>query len=169
MALHVAALVLGMGMLAYASVPLYRMFCQVTGYGGTTQRSDTLPEQVLSQDVIVRFNTDMDAKLPWQFEAGDTAVTLPIGKQGITYFTAKNLSDTPVTGRAIYNVVPHEAGPYFNKIECFCFINQTLQPGEEMHMPVVFFVDPAIVEEPELKNIETITLSYTFFKAKEGT
>lgn len=150
-----------------AAVPLYRLFCNVTGYGGTTQTNAKSTVPVLARTITVGFNTDVDPSLPWEFTPGDKPITAPIGKQILTHFIAHNRSTRPVTGRAVYNVTPFSAGPYFVKIECFCFSEQTLQPGETVTMPVVFYVDPAMASDPEMKNIQTITLSYTFFPVKK--
>ncbi len=149
--------------LAYASVPLYRLFCQVTGYGGTTQRAELAPQIVLDQTIGVRFDANTGPGIPWEFKPLQRSVTLKIGESTQISYTARNPFDRPITGSATFNVTPQAAGAYFNKIECFCFTETTLQPGEEMEMPVVFFIDPAIVDVPELKDISTITLSYTFF------
>jgi len=162
-----ALVALGMLMLAYASVPLYRLFCQVTGFGGTPVRENVLPDQVLDRVMNVRFNADIDPKLPWKFEAGQVQFQVKVGQEILSYYVAENLVDEPTTGHATYNVVPHKAGPYFAKIECFCFENQTLEPGQKVHMPISFFIDPLIMEDPEMDDVDTITLSYTFFKEKE--
>lgn len=165
--LNLLALVVGMTLLAYASVPLYRLFCEATGYGGTPRQGVYAQGQVLDKTITVAFNADTDPNLPWQFRPGEAKRTLRIGEQGLTYFVAHNKSNQPITGRAVYNVVPHLAGQYFVKIACFCFTEQTLQPGEEVNMPVSFYVDPAIARDPDLKNLHTITLSYTFFLNKQ--
>lgn len=149
--------------LAYASVPLYRLFCQVTGYGGTTQRAEMAPQIVLDQTINVRFDANTGPGMGWDFAPVQRAVTLKIGESNQVSYKATNILDRPVTGTATFNVTPQSAGAYFNKIQCFCFTETTLQPGESMDMPVVFFIDPAIVDVPELKDISTITLSYTFF------
>lgn len=169
LALNLAVLVAGMIMLAYASVPLYRVFCQVTGYGGTTQRISTHANQVLTRTINVHFNADIDANLPWAFAPGGPMLTAHVGENKLTYFTAKNLTNKPVTGHAVYNVVPHKAGPYFVKIECFCFQNQTLAANQEVHMPVSFYLDPALMDDPEMNDVHEITLSYTFFPATSST
>jgi cytochrome c oxidase assembly protein subunit 11 len=151
---------------AYASVPLYRLFCQVTGYGGTTQRTDQYSTTVLDRDITVRFDTNTSGGMPWDFAPVKRAVTIKIGETTQADFRATNLFDRPTAGRATFNVTPEMAGAYFNKVECFCFNDTTLKPGETLDMPVVFYVDPAIVDVPELKDIRTITLSYTFFPAE---
>lgn len=148
---------------AYASVPLYRLFCQVTGYGGTTQRVDQYSDTILDKTIKVRFDANTSNGLPWDFKPVEREVSLRIGETMMVKYEAKNLFDEPTYGRASFNVAPGRAGAYFNKVECFCFTDTTLQPGEDMEMPVVFFVDPEIVNDPDLKDVKTITLSYTFF------
>ncbi len=167
LALNLAAVAAGMLMLAYASVPLYKLFCEFTGYGGTTKEGKAPTTKALSRQITVRFNADTDKNLPWEFAPGELSQRIPIGAQTLTFYTAKNLSDKPVKGHAVYNVVPHEAGQYFVKIECFCFREQTLAAKESVYMPVSYYIDPAIVNDPDLKGIETITLSYTFFAVKK--
>ncbi|OYW13637.1 MAG: cytochrome c oxidase assembly protein [Rhodospirillales bacterium 12-54-5] len=159
------AIVLGMAMLAYASVPLYRLFCKVTGYGGTTQRATTsYSGKVLPQTLVVRFNADTDPGLPWKFKTPTPhEVTVHIGENKLVAFHATNLTDQPTRGTATYNVTPFLAGKYFNKIQCFCFNEQHLGPHQEANLPVSFFIDPAIVDDPDLKGLTNITLSYTFF------
>lgn len=157
----------GMIGLAYASVPLYELFCRVTGYGGTTQVADAAPVQVLDKTINVRFDANTGAGLGWDFAPVDRQVTLKIGETMQIGYTARNWRDVATTGSATFNVTPQAAGAYFNKMECFCFTETTLEAGEAMEMPVVFFIDPAIVEAKELKDISTITLSYTFFKIDE--
>jgi cytochrome c oxidase assembly protein subunit 11 len=153
---------------AYASVPLYQMFCQVTGYGGTTQRVDQYSDTVLDRDITVRFDANVNSGLPWTFQPDQRDVTIKIGETTQIGYTATNKFSTPTAGKATFNVTPELAGAYFNKVECFCFTDTTLKPGETLDMPVVFFVDPAIVDDPDLKNIRTITLSYTFFPLPAG-
>ena len=155
--------VVAMAGMAYAAVPLYEMFCKVTGYGGTTQRVEQMSETILDRTMKVRFDANTGHGLPWQFKPVQREVELKIGETVQIRYTAKNMSSQPVTGQATFNVTPQSAGAYFNKVQCFCFTETTLQPGEEMEMPVVFFIDPAIVEPLETKNINTITLSYTFY------
>ena len=154
--------------LVAASVPLYRLFCQVTGYGGTTQRADAGSETVSERNITVRFNADVNSRLPWRFHPAQRDLTLAIGESGLAFYQATNLSARTVTGTATFNVTPFKAGPYFNKIQCFCFTEQTLKPGETVDMPVTFFVDPAILDDPNLADVHTITLSYTFFAAPDG-
>jgi cytochrome c oxidase assembly protein subunit 11 len=153
---------------AYASVPLYRLFCQVTGYGGTTQRVEhQYSDKILDRTITVRFDANTSGGLPWDFAPVKRDITMKIGETVQSDFRATNLFDTPTSGHASFNVTPELAGSYFNKVECFCFNDTTLKGGETLDMPVVFYVDPAIVDVPELKDIRTITLSYTFFP-REG-
>ena len=159
------ALVFAMVGLSFAAVPLYDLFCRVTGYGGTTQVADATPDRVLEREIRVRFLADTDRDLPWDFEPVQREVILRVGEPGLAFYTAENLSDRPVTGMAAYNVLPAKAGVYFNKIQCFCFDAQTLAPGESVSMPVYFFVDPAMDDDPNLDEIRTVTLSYTFFRS----
>ncbi len=163
LAFNLALIVLGMLALAYASVPLYRLFCKTTGYGGTTQESAHAPDKVFDRVITVRFNADIDPNLPWEFAPGEREVKLKVGAQGFTHFVAKNHSNKAITGRAVYNVVPFAAGSYFVKTACFCFKQQTLQPRQKVNMPVAFYIDPSIMDDPEMKDVSTITLSYTFF------
>ncbi len=167
LALNLAALVAGMVMLAYASVPLYRLFCQVTGYGGTTQEAKHAPGQISQRQITVDFNADTDPALPWKFRPGERSIRVRVGEQSMTHYVAENLSDQPVKGHAVYNVVPFSAGSYFVKIECFCFKEQTLAPHAKVDMPVVFYIDPAILADPDMNDVKTITLSYTFFPIKK--
>jgi len=149
--------------MAYAAVPLYAMFCQVTGYGGTTQRTTQYSDRILDREITVRFDANVSAGMPWQFQPEQRSVTMPIGETVQIAYLAQNLSNKPVAGRATFNVTPEMAGAYFMKVECFCFTDTELKPGEKLDMPVVFYVDPEIVDVPELKNLKTITLSYTFY------
>ncbi|GGD08200.1 cytochrome c oxidase assembly protein [Aureimonas glaciei] len=163
-AIACVAFATGMVGAAYAAVPLYQMFCQVTGYGGTTQRADGAPTRVIDRKVAVRFDANASPGVPWSFQPGQREVTVKLGEVVQTSYFVKNLSDERVTAQATYNVTPITAGSYFNKISCFCFTEQTLEPGESREMPVVFFVDPAMLETEELKDAPAITLSYTFFR-----
>lgn len=157
-------LAFGMVGLGYASVPLYRMFCQVTGFDGTTQRAETAPGAVVTgQQVVVRFDANHVPTLPWEFKPEKGKEPVVLGEREIAFFTAKNLSDKPITGRATFNVTPTQAGKYFNKIQCFCFTEQTLLPGKQVRMPVIFYVDPKIADDPDANDIQEITLSYTFY------
>ncbi|WP_421792486.1 cytochrome c oxidase assembly protein [Hyphobacterium sp.] len=153
---------------AYAAVPLYNLFCQVTGYGGTTQVASEAADRVLDRVVEVRFDASTERGMPWTFEPVQTSMTVQVGETNLAFYRVTNNADRPVTGVASYNVTPFKAAPYFSKLECFCFIEQTLQPGESMEMPVLFFVDPLIEEERRMDDVRTITLSYTFFEQAEG-
>jgi cytochrome c oxidase assembly protein subunit 11 len=161
-----AAFFAGMVGMAYASVPLYTMFCQITGYGGTTQRVTQYSDRVLDRTITVRFDANVSGGVPWEFQPLQRDVTMRIGETAKIAYRAVNLFDRPSAGHATFNVTPELAGAYFNKVECFCFTDTTLKAGEQLDMPVVFYVDPAIVDVPELKNTKTITLSYTFFPAE---
>jgi cytochrome c oxidase assembly protein subunit 11 len=160
---YILLVVAGMVGLAFASVPLYSLFCRVTGYGGTTMMADKLPEQVLERTVTVKFYTDTARNIDWNFKAEKNEEKVKLGQQGLIAFIAKNNGRTPTTGTALYNVTPAKAGKYFQKMQCFCFDEQTLKPGEEMHMPVVYFIDPKMNEDPDMEDVKTISLSYTFF------
>lgn len=149
---------------AYAAVPLYNLFCQVTGYGGTTQIADVAANEILDRTVEVRFDASMERGLPWTFEPVEPSMTVRIGETALAFYRATNNSSVPVTGMASYNVTPFKAAPYFSKLECFCFTEQTLQPGESVEMPVLFFVDPLIDDSRRMDDVHTITLSYTFFE-----
>jgi cytochrome c oxidase assembly protein subunit 11 len=155
----------GMAGLAYASVPLYRLFCQVTGFGGTTQVADSLPERVVDRVITVRFDADVSASLAWRFRPAQRSIDVRLGEQALAFYTARNDSDRPTTGTATFNVTPAKAGSYFTKIDCFCFDEQTLNPGQSADMPVTFFVDPEMADARNLDDVTTITLSYTFFNA----
>ncbi|MEM8811513.1 MAG: cytochrome c oxidase assembly protein [Pseudomonadota bacterium] len=150
---------------SYAAVPLYDLFCRVTGYGGTTQVADTIPEQPIDRKVTIRFDANVAGGLPWDFDSKQREVRIQVGEAGAMDYIAVNTAQKTNWGTSTFNVTPYEAGIYFNKMECFCFTEQRLRPGERLEMPVVFFVDPAIDEDPKLKSIDTITLSYTFFPA----
>ena len=156
-------IVVTMGALAWAAVPFYSWFCRVTGYGGTTNVATEGATRVLDQTVTVRFDANTDPAMPWEFKPVQRQMTLKIGETGMAFFEAYNPTDHTIAGTAAYNVAPDLAGYYFNKIQCFCFTENELKPGETMDMPVVFFVDPAIVDDLDAKDITTITLSYTFF------
>ena len=155
--------VIGMVGAAYAAVPLYEMFCKVTGYGGTTQRVEQASDVILDKKIKVRFDANVGPGLPWTFAPVQREVEMRIGETTQIFYKARNNSSVATTGQAVFNVTPESAGAYFNKIECFCFTETTLKPGEELEMPVVFFVDPEIVDAVETKDIHTITLSYTFY------
>ena len=157
------AFVVGMVGMAYAAVPLYDMFCRVTGYNGTVKRVEQASDTILDKTIEVTFDSNTASDLPWEFKPVQRSVNPKIGETIQVEFTAKNLSSKPTTGQAVFNVTPMAAGAYFNKVQCFCFTETTLQPGEEMTMPVVFFVDPEITTAVETKGLRTLTLSYTFY------
>lgn len=151
---------------SFAAVPLYDMFCRVTGYGGTTQVAKAAPAGALDRTVTVRFDGNVAPGLGWKFAPETISMQVKVGETKLALYKAKNTSDRAVTGTATYNVTPNQTGAYFSKLQCFCFTEQTLQPGEEIEMPVAFFVDPSIAENGELDDVDEITLSYTFFPAK---
>jgi len=162
-----ALAMLGLG---YASVPLYRLFCQVTGFGGTTMIASESKAQraaaaATGQTISIRFDATTAMGMPWSFRPSQATDTVTIGERDIATYIARNDSDQPITGVATFNVEPEQAGKYFNKIQCFCFTEQTLQPGQEVTMPVLYFVDPAALDDPNMKGVEQITLSYTFHRA----
>jgi cytochrome c oxidase assembly protein subunit 11 len=161
----VAATVAGMTGLAFAAVPLYQAFCQLTGYGGTTQTAAAAPSRVLGRTIQVRFDANISPDLPIEFAPAQRAETLRIGETGLAFYRVRNLSAEPIVAHATYNVTPHAAGQYFAKLECFCFQDRVLAPGEEAELPVVFFVDPEIVNDLDTRDINTLTLSYTFFRS----
>ena len=152
---------------AYAAVPLYDLFCRVTGYGGTTQIASAAPATAAARKITIRFDASLNRHMPWSFEAPEQPVQIAIGEQGLAFYEAHNPTDARITGTATYNVSPSKAGIYFSKIDCFCFTEQVLEPGQRVDMPVSFFVDPEILTDPEMDDVKTITLSYTFFKASE--
>lgn len=163
--LMAGGLALAMLGLGWASVPLYRMFCQVTGFGGTTQRiteEQARAVSVSARTISVRFDGNVDKDLPWQFGPEQITQTVKLGARTMAVYSAKNTSDKPIVGRASFNVSPDEAGKYFTKIECFCFTEQRLEPGQDIRMPVTYYVDPDILKDPDAKAIQQITLSYTF-------
>ncbi|WP_294620475.1 cytochrome c oxidase assembly protein [uncultured Roseovarius sp.] len=156
--------VLTMGALAWASVPLYDWFCRVTGYGGETSVSDVASDEILDETITIRFDASKEREFPWEFKPMQREVELRIGETGLAFYEAYNPTDEPIAGSASYNVAPFEAGGFFTKIDCFCFEQQILQPGERVEMPVTFYVDPEIVTDRDAKFTHTITLSYTFYK-----
>jgi cytochrome c oxidase assembly protein subunit 11 len=163
-----AAGMLGLG---YAAVPLYDLFCRVTGFGGTTQRVDASVASrvnVTSSSMSIRFDSNVNSALPWEFRPETRTDRVSVGARDMAVYIAKNLSDKPVTGTATFNVTPVQAGKYFSKIQCFCFTEQLLQPGQEMRMPVLYYVDPAILDDPDARDIKEITLSYTFYPSKSA-
>ncbi|MBX3565755.1 MAG: cytochrome c oxidase assembly protein [Sphingomonas sp.] len=153
-----------MGGLGFAAVPLYRMFCEATGLNGTTQRGLRAPGTT-GQKITVAFDSNVDKGLPWKFAPERRSDTIDIGGRDMAFFTATNSSDKAVTGTATFNVTPNVAGKYFTKIQCFCFTQQTLDPGQTVRMPVIFYVDPKILDDPDTKDVQEITLSYTFYPA----
>jgi cytochrome c oxidase assembly protein subunit 11 len=161
--------VVGAGMLglAYASVPLYQLFCQVTGFGGTTQRAERPASTILERTMTVRFDANVGDGLPWEFAPVSEPQTLQIGENGLAFYRVTNRSDRPIVGTATYNVTPEQAGVFFNKLACFCFTEQRLEPGESLDMPVSYFVDPEIVKDADASRLSTITLSYTFYEVKK--
>jgi cytochrome c oxidase assembly protein subunit 11 len=165
--LGVLSIVAAMLVLAYASVPLYDLFCRVTGFGGTTQVSNAAPteDEILDRKVTIKFNGDTNRNLNWKFGPEKRSVTVNVGQQGFINFKAQNRDSVPIAGTAVYNVTPLKAGKYFHKTQCFCFDRQVLVPNQMMDMPVVFYVDPAITEDRNMDDVKTITLSYSFFKA----
>ena len=165
--LLLGGLVAGMTGLVAASVPLYRLFCQVTGYGGTTQRAAEASAIVADRTMTVRFNADVNGGLPWSFQPAQREMRLAIGETGLAFYRARNLSARAITGTATFNVTPDKAGRYFSKIDCFCFTEQRLGPGATADMPVTFFVDPALLDDPNMADVRTITLSYTFFRSPD--
>jgi cytochrome c oxidase assembly protein subunit 11 len=162
------AVVVAMASLGFASVPLYRMFCQVTGFNGTPQRStaaEAAQVKTIGSKMVIRFDANIDRGMPWEFRPAQNTQTVQIGARTLAHFKARNTSDKPITGRASFNVEPEQAAPYFHKIQCFCFTEQTLKPGQEVDMPVVYYVDPKILDDPDNKGVDVITLSYTFHQA----
>lgn len=149
--------------MSFAAVPAYKAFCQVTGWGGTTQRAEAPSGRTLEREITVRFDATVGQGLPWRFKPEQVSQTLHVGAPGLAHYAAENLSDRPVVGRATFNVSPAKAGLYFRKIECFCFTEQRLAPGEKVSMPVTYFIDPSIADDPNLDDVQTITLAYTFF------
>ncbi len=159
-------LVAGMLALSFAAVLLYDLFCRVTGYGGTTQVAEQVPSELSDREVTVRFASNIGGNLPWSFRPETRAVNIQVGESMLVSYQARNLASRPVTGTATFNVTPLKAGQYFNKVQCFCFTEQTLEPGRRIDMPVYFFVDPRFADDPEMADVSTITLSYTFFPVK---
>jgi cytochrome c oxidase assembly protein subunit 11 len=167
-AVLLTGVIAGMLGLTAASVPLYRLFCQVTGYGGTTQRAEQAPDQISDRTIKVRFNAEVAQGIPWSFEPEQREIEIRIGEQQLAFYRARNNGERPIVGTATFNVTPNKAGFYFSKIDCFCFTEQVLQPGESADLPVSFFVDPAILDDPETQDVRSITLSYTFFMREGG-
>lgn len=162
--LQTLSVVFVMGALAWASVPFYDWFCRVTGFGGATNVAEAAPDVVLDETITVRFDASLERDMPWTFKPVEREMEIRIGEMGLAFYEAHNPSDVPVAGQAAYNVAPYQAGAFFDKIECFCFVEQVLQPSETVLMPVSFFIDPEIVDDYEGQYIHTITLSYTFYE-----
>lgn len=167
-ALWLVAVIVTMGSLAWAAVPFYSWFCRVTGYGGTTNVAKAAPTDILDQTITVRFDANTDRGMPWEFKPVQREMTLRIGETGMAFFEAYNPTDHVIGGSASYNVAPDQAGYYFNKIQCFCFTEQKLEPGESMEMPVSFFVDTAFATDRNVNVFTDLTLSYTFYPAKDA-
>lgn len=167
MAVGLGVLVAGMVGLSFASVPLYSLFCRVTGFGGTTQVAKGVSDRVLDRVVEIRFNADVNNSIGWDFKPETHSMQVRVGEPSTTRYHAHNRESRAVTGTAAYNVTPDKAGIYFQKIQCFCFTEQRLEAGQSVEMPVYFYVDPAIADDPELDDVKTITLSYTFFRAAD--
>jgi cytochrome c oxidase assembly protein subunit 11 len=165
--LLLASVVAGMTGLSFASVPLYRLFCAATGFGGTTQRAETAPTRVTDATVMVRFEAQVAPGLDWEFRPLKSAVAVHPGAPSEVFFRAVNRAATPVTAQAVYNVTPTKAGIYFDKLQCFCFNSQTLAPGQSVDMGVSFFVDPDMLSDPSTSEVRSVTLSYTMFRAPE--
>jgi len=161
------ALIIGMFGLAYASVPLYRLFCQVTGLGGTTQRMNTEHIVPIDRMMKIRFNADLAPDMPWQFTPDQLEMNVKVGEKALAFYTATNTADYPIKGTAHYNVTPAKMGVFFAKIECFCFEEQIIEAGETVQFPVAFQLDPAMQQDPNVDEVNTITLSYTFYPMKD--
>ena len=160
-----AGVILGMVGLSFASVPLYRMFCAATGYGGTPQIRGAAGPGASAGTMLVRFNATTSPGLPWRFQPGEGSATVKLGEDRMAFYVGRNLGARAVTGVATYNVTPEKVGQYFHKTQCFCFDEQTLTPGQEMQFPLSFWVDPAIAGDPDTRDVKEITLSYTFFRS----
>jgi cytochrome c oxidase assembly protein subunit 11 len=161
-ALICAGAFFGMIGAAYAAVPIYKAFCQLTGFDGTPRKAEVAPAQALDKTLTIRFDANV-RDLPWDFRTKQTSQVARIGETKVAFFEVKNRSDKPITGRAVFNVVPEQAGPYFQKLDCFCFSDQTIQPGQTVDMPVLYFVDPKYASDFETRNKSEVTLSYTFY------
>lgn len=157
----------GMLALTFASSALFRMFCEKTGHGGTTQIAKRMPTRIENRVITVRFNADTHSELSWEFKPLQREIKVKAGEVGLAFYHGKNVSSRPTVGMATYNVTPHKAGIYFNKVECFCFLEQHLEGRQETDFPVEFFIDPDIVKDPSMDDVDTITLSYTFFRLKK--
>lgn len=167
LALNLVMVALGMGMMAYAAVPLYKLFCQQTGFGGTPMINMAYEGEISERVVTIRFNADADSRLGWDFKPEQQHMKVHLGENSLAFYKAINKSGVKNTGTAVYNVAPEKAGRYFNKVECFCFTKQPLENGKEAHFPVSFFVDPEFAKDPYMDDVDTITLSYTFYESDE--
>ena len=163
-ALYALGVVFFMGAMAWASVPLYDLFCRVTGYGGYTNVSEVESKIILDETITIRFDASLERDMPWEFMPVERQVEVKLGETALAFYEAYNPTSRPIAGSASYNVTPYGAGSFFNKIDCFCFQEQILQPGERVQMPVTFFVDPELVNDKDAKFAKTITLSYTFYE-----
>ncbi len=166
--LAVFAVIVFMIGLSFASVPLYNLFCKMTGFDGTTQTAAVLPDTILDRIVTIKFDAATGRGMPWDFNPEMREISVRLGEKGLAAFHAKNKAGRPVTGTAVYNVTPLKAGIYFHKIQCFCFDAQTLQPGQDISMPVMFFIDPSMNDDPDMQDVRSITLSYTFYEAESN-
>ncbi len=168
-AVALCSIIVGMLVLTAASVPLYRLFCQVTGYGGTTQRAEAAPGEAVGEPITVAFNADVAPGLPWSFRPEQRRVEVRPGEERLAFYEAVNHDSGPVVGTAVFNVTPFKVGSYFSKVHCFCFDEQTLEPGQRVDMGVSFFVDPAMLDDPDARDVREITLSYTFYIDEKAT
>ena len=167
LALSIVAIIAGMVMLAFASVPIYNVFCKATGTGGVVKIADRNSEIIGNRQIKINFDANIDKDLPWSFKAEQKHISVTTGENAIIFYSAQNLSNQDIVGTAIYNVSPHKAAKYFFKIQCFCFQEQLLRAGQTMNMPVSFYIDPQIENDKNLKDINEITLSYSFYKISE--
>jgi cytochrome c oxidase assembly protein subunit 11 len=165
-AFSIVLLIFGMCMLTLASVPIYNLFCKVTGYGGTTRYSKINSQKIGSKNIKVRFDANVDSKLPWLFKPEQSEIDVRVGENNLVFYYTENLTDSSIIGTAVYNVTPYKAAKYFNKIQCFCFEEQLLKARQKVIMPVSFFIDAAIEDDENLKDVDTITLSYTFYSVR---
>jgi cytochrome c oxidase assembly protein subunit 11 len=165
LAISLASVIAGMVGMSFAAVPLYRVFCAATGYGGTPKIGPSASPGVIARPIEVRFNADIHPGLPWRFAPVERSARLQLGEERLAFYTATNEGERPITGVATYNVTPDKAAKYFHKTACFCFDQQTLEPGREMQFPLSFYVDPALASDPATADVHTITLSYTFFRS----
>ena len=170
LALILGGVAIGMVGVAFAAVPAYRLFCQVTGYGGTPKIAEGAVGETVSREVVtVRFDATTNQDIPWKFKPGQVSLEAHLGQQILAHYSASNPTDEPITGTATFNITPLKAAQYFTKIDCFCFTEQTLAPGETVDMPVLFYVDPAMSQDEAVADVHTLTLSYTFFRKDKKT